>query len=575
MHHNCVVRAETEPDFSHKNDHQRRAPFKECIPEHRTSSKKLSRTFIMKGHNGKTLTEINRKLFREGNHTNVQEHSDESQKTKTIQITKLPDHVNREMLIKFFESKTNYFGKVVNVIFNSESEEHYAIVEFDEYSAVYKAMDRRPLTMYGSEVDIYVDIKGLRLKDNDSIDKWRFWKWKWKKIFNVFDKPETCDPSIHKYKNELEKNGLTGLKALLSKDLGTLTNTEIHIAVIGTSGTGKSSFINSIRGLKPEDPGAATVGVTETTSTCNRYEHPENKSFVVWDLPGVGTSSFPQKNYLQKVGCDQYDFFIIISKDRCTELDLWLAQEIRYRNKSCFFVRSNIDITIKSNAKDYRKTHNEEKLLQSITTKIKEEFQKNGLDDQKVFLISNRALDKYDFGRLNNELLSSSDGLKKDSLALSLSAVTREVIDEKKRVLKRRIDTTALSIATTSTESEQKVLFQQEIHFYRKQFNIDEKTLSENKAILFLTDDNLEDFRVEFDKYQQDRRMTMKTPTASRNEASALQRFADWFTFSKKKSLLYGYSKMALENNLELLYQRSKTLYDTSKVITLVKNVSN
>lgn len=470
------------------------------------------------------------------------------------------------MLIRHFESKTNFVRKVVDVTINSE--EHFAIVVFVESRAVLKIVKKKKLKLFGAEVEV------SKLEYDTTSNKWRSTNWK-KNCWDIVNKLETTViTGIHKYKKELENNGLAGLKNLLKRELESLTSTEVHIAVIGMSGSGKSSFINSIRGLKPGDTGAAEVGVNETTTTCNPYSHPENNTFIVWDLPGVGTSNFPQEEYLQKVGYDNYDFFIIISRERCTEIDLWLAQEIRKRKKHCFYVRSYIDVTIQNNARDHSKTHNEDILLQSITTKIKEEFQSKDINDLKVFLISNWQLDKYDFGRLNNELLSSSDGLKKDFLALSLSAVTREVMGEKKRVLEGRISTIALSIASTSTKSEQREIFRKEINLYMKQFNIDEKTLSENKEILFLTDDDLEDFRVVFDEHKQESGMTIQTPTTSMNKVSLWIRFIDCLHWSREKTTLYRFSEAALKNNLEMLYQKTKTFYDNAKVNSLIKSVS-
>lgn len=244
------------------------------------------------------------------------------------------------------------------------------------------------------------------------------------------------------------------------------------------------------------------------------------------------------------------------------------------KKKSCFFVRSNIDVAIGNNARDFRKTHNEANLLQTIQNKISKEFQSKGVSDQKIFLISNCEWNKYDFGKLNNELLALSDGLQKESLALSLSAVTREIMEEKEKVLTGRIPKIALSIASASKTSEQKELFKKEINFYRKQFNIDEETLSENREILFLTDDHLEDFQVVFDEHKQKSGMTMKTPTASVSDEPTLLRILDSFTWSKHKTLLYMFSEKALKINLELLHKMAKTFYDAAKFNNLVKKSS-
>jgi len=73
------------------------------------------------------------------------------------------------------------------------------------------------------------------------------------------------------------------------------------------------------------------------------YPHPAHKNLVLCDLPGVGTTKFPKKTYLQEVKVDTYDFFIIITATRFTENDTWLATEVSKRNKSFYFVKTKIE----------------------------------------------------------------------------------------------------------------------------------------------------------------------------------------------------------------------------------------
>jgi len=53
--------------------------------------------------------------------------------------------------------------------------------------------------------------------------------------------------------------------------------------------------------LSADDEGAAPVGVTETTSDIAHYAHPNNHMLKFWDLPGVGTPSFPRDSYLEAI----------------------------------------------------------------------------------------------------------------------------------------------------------------------------------------------------------------------------------------------------------------------------------
>lgn len=114
----------------------------------------------------------------------------------------------------------------------------------------------------------------------------------------------------------------------------------------GESGAGKSSFINALIGIRPEEEGAAEVGVVETTMKRTPYQHPKIKTLTLWDLPGIGTQKFPPKTYLEKVKFKEYDFFIIASATRFTKLELDLAIAIRILKKNYYFVRTKVDIDL-------------------------------------------------------------------------------------------------------------------------------------------------------------------------------------------------------------------------------------
>lgn len=78
----------------------------------------------------------------------------ETEELKMIKISKLPANINKEMLLMFFENKKECDGKVVDVTVNTN--DSYAIVEFDKSTAVYGVMDQRPFTIFGFQVNVDV-----------------------------------------------------------------------------------------------------------------------------------------------------------------------------------------------------------------------------------------------------------------------------------------------------------------------------------------------------------------------------------------------------------------------------------
>ncbi|XP_046700546.1 T-cell-specific guanine nucleotide triphosphate-binding protein 2-like [Silurus meridionalis] len=181
-----------------------------------------------------------------------------------------------------------------------------------------------------------------------------------------------------------------------------LLNVTLHIAVIGESGTGKSTFINAYRGLNDDDEGAAKTGTTETTTEPQCFDHPTLPNVKIWDLPGIGTPTFTAKNYLKNVPLKKYDVFIIISSERFKQNDILLAKEIKKQNKLFYFVRSKIDNDVQAEGK--KKSFNEEECLSRIRRNCIENLKE--FENVKVFLISSLDLQKFDFEKLIETLTS-------------------------------------------------------------------------------------------------------------------------------------------------------------------------
>ena len=90
----------------------------------------------------------------------------------------------------------------------------------------------------------------------------------------------------------------------------------LHFAVCGPSGSGKSSLINALRGLKNGQEGSAETNVVECTDALQRYPDPRKRapySRIAWyDIPGAGTSKIPGWQYFNSQGLFIFDFVILV-----------------------------------------------------------------------------------------------------------------------------------------------------------------------------------------------------------------------------------------------------------------------
>lgn len=258
--------------------------------------------------------------------------------------------------------------------------------------------------------------------------------------------PETLT-GIHK---ALQEGNLSDVMSQIQEAISAAENAVLEVAVIGQSGTGKSSFINALRGLGHEAEESADVGTVETTMCKTPYQHPKYPKVIFWDLPGTGTPNFHADTYLDKVGFANYDFFIIISSSRFSLNDALLAQKIKDAGKKFYFVRTKVDNDLynEQNAKPI--TFKKEKVLQQIRDYCVTNLIKTGVTEPRIFLISNFDLGMFDFPKLEETLLKELPGHKRHMFALLLPNISDASIELKKHFLREKIWLEALKSAAVS-----------------------------------------------------------------------------------------------------------------------------
>ncbi|XP_052775807.1 T-cell-specific guanine nucleotide triphosphate-binding protein 2-like [Mya arenaria] len=300
---------------------------------------------------------------------------------------------------------------------------------------------------------------------------------------------QISDSETEEYKRILMETGYTALREKLEETINGWKKIKINIAVTGESGTGKSSFINSIRGLMADDPGAAEVSAVETTMKPKAYDHPDNPNLQVWDLPGVGTSTFTRDNYLQEVDLSRFDFVLLLSSSRFKENDIWLAKEILKLkpNYNLFFVRTKIDEDLRSSQKGRRKIQtlkDMQALQQTVRDNVRINLEKGKIFKAHIYLVDNYDKEAFDFATIVSKLIQKVSRLKREAMIMSLSGITNEVVQKKLAILKSRISMVSKTAAVaavfaksdTKYPAEIEVLLE-ECRFYRSQLGLNLESL--------------------------------------------------------------------------------------------------
>uniref|UniRef100_A0A8C6Y981 IRG-type G domain-containing protein n=1 Tax=Naja naja TaxID=35670 RepID=A0A8C6Y981_NAJNA len=243
-------------------------------------------------------------------------------------------------------------------------------------------------------------------------------------------------------KRDLDQSSTPKVAAEYQKRLNEMHNMPLNIAVTGLSGSGKSSFINAIRGVVDDDEEAAKVGIVEQTMEPKPYPHPSFPSIKIWDLPGIGTPKFQAEEYLKKVNFERYDVFIIVTAERFTENDALLAKEVQTMGKKFYYVRSKIDCSVQSEKR--KRNFNMEKTLETIRNYCQDSLKSTGVPSPRVFLISSWEVHMYDFPLLQETIADELPDHKKDILILSLHIFSQTELMRKKEVMKAFIKQVAL-----------------------------------------------------------------------------------------------------------------------------------
>lgn len=280
-----------------------------------------------------------------------------------------------------------------------------------------------------------------------------------------------------------EKGQLKEATDEIERSLQRSKNATLNVAVIGQSGSGKSSFINVLRGIGHEEAGSASVGVVPTTRKKTPYPHPKYPNVIFWDLPGTGNPKSLPNPYQEVVGDDNYDFFIIISSSRFSANDALLAQKIHKKGKKFYFVRTKVDSDLYNEKKSKPKSFKEETVLQQIRDNCLINLSRI-VSEPTVFLMSNFEPEKFDFLNLQETVLQDLPDEKRYTSVLLLPNLSESIIEMKRDIIKEKVWLKALKAAVLAffpmatfccgfNLSEQKNC----LKLYQSQFGLDKKSV--------------------------------------------------------------------------------------------------
>ena len=143
-----------------------------------------------------------------------------------------------------------------------------------------------------------------------------------------------------------ENGGSIAVSEYINESINRLKKEELKFAIIGFSATGKYTFLDTIRNLKPGDDGFAKARFGNTTITPTLRVLPKNDQITFYDLPGYSSIKCKKTEYISEMKIFDCDFFFIFFKNVLIEDEKWLVGALRKLGKPFSLVRPKIDFDI-------------------------------------------------------------------------------------------------------------------------------------------------------------------------------------------------------------------------------------
>lgn len=230
------------------------------------------------------------------------------------------------------------------------------------------------------------------------------------------------EAQLRKLKAQFEAQNATTAASQIQELVDCMNAMKTQVGILGERGAGVSTLFQALldKPRRVPDPRAYFQETPETTKQPVAQVHPTYPNLTLYDLPGFEVSEKPAA-YLKRLGdLGKYSCFVVVLGAvgaRLGDVHLQVLKAIKQKGKPFLVVRTKVDLDLHTAERRLRCKYNPAEQLRLIRKKLTVTLAKNGIDTQKVFLLSGLETEKYEFMRfedsLEREVLNLKRSVKK------------------------------------------------------------------------------------------------------------------------------------------------------------------
>ncbi len=176
--------------------------------------------------------------------------------------------------------------------------------------------------------------------------------------------------------------------------------------------------------------------------------------------------------------------FFIVSSERFTENDVFLAREIKALGKRFLYIRSKIDNDIRNEQEDRENPMTPEEIMAYVKSDTIKGLQKEGIqiESTEIFTINAKlkACQRYEFLDTLAYILDNLPQLKNEVMLMSIDPISSDIVDRNVTFLRRYVfpggASSALALPISVSGIGNEILFHMYM-FFKEKLGLDDTSL--------------------------------------------------------------------------------------------------